>query len=369
MRGRINFDERPILVFWEVTRACKLVCRHCRAMAIEKPLPGEMDRGESTRLIDEITRFGRPYPVIIFTGGDPLMRPDIFDLISYSRERGIPVAMAPAISDMLSSKVIDKLSQLGVSSLSISIDGSKPEVHDFIRGVPGHLEESLSRIRDLMDHGMKVQVNTAVMRYNVYDLPNIVKLLLDLDISVWEVFFLIHVGRGSDIMDITPPEYEDVLNFLYEVSKYDIIVRTVEAPFFRRIVLWRRDEHRDLRLGSLYRYLNGSLRQLVGEPSAESRAQTLETRDGKGIIFVAYNGDVYPSGFAPFTVGNVRNESIVKIYRDNRVLRLIRKGEFSGRCGICEYKDICGGSRARALSVNNDILAEDPACIYIPRRS
>jgi radical SAM protein len=336
-------------------------------MAIEKPLPGELSYSEAIKLIDDVRDFGRPYPVLIFTGGDPLIRSDILELISYSKNLGIPVAIAPTASDILTSNVMKRLSDVGVSAISISIDGTQPEIHDSIRGIPGHLERSVSIIKELKDYGFKLQINTAVMRDNLLNLADMVRLLIDLEVNIWEVFFLIHVGRGTDVQDITPPEYEDVMHFLYDVSEYDITVRTVEAPFFRRVVIWRKKGRTNNRVGSLYYSLRNKLLKLVGEPYSVSRAQTLGTRDGKGVIFIAYNGDVYPSGFAPFRLGNVKNEHIARIYRDNRILRLIRKGVFAGRCGICEYKDICGGSRARALATYGDILAEDPSCIYIPR--
>ncbi len=373
-----DFDKKPILVFWETTRACPLECKHCRAEAIRDPLPGELTTEEAIRFIDSLEGFGKPYPVLIFTGGDPLIRKDIFDLIGYTVKKGFRVGIAPAVSDLLSINNIRRMKELGLKYVSISLDGGKAETHDRIRGIEGHYSMTVDALRLLREHGFITQINTVVTRENVHELPYVVELLKMLGIRIWEVFFLIRVGRGTDVNDISPREYEDVLHFLYEVTRYGIEVRTVEAPFYRRIVLWRKEDIADYTgldieyvtrrysLTTLYRELVKRLIELVGEPEGSPEPKIARTRDGKGVIFVSYNGDIYPSGFAPYKVGNVKQEDIVRIYQENKVLRMIRKGEFKGRCGYCEYRDICGGSRARAYAETGDILGEDPACIYIP---
>lgn len=370
----LDFNKRPILVFWEVTRACKLKCKHCRAEAIEGPLPGELTTEEGKSFIRSLLDFGEPYPTLILTGGDPLMRGDIYELIAYARGLGVQVGLAPSVTPLLNESSIERLKGHGVMSISISLDGAYPETHDGIRGVDGHFQETIRALKALVAKGFKVQVNTAVMRDNVTELADMAKLLIEMGITTWEVFFLVKVGRGTAAEDITPTEYEDVLHFLYDASKYGITVRTVEAPFFRRVVAWRRDiEGRPYdpvvryRLGSLYIYLANRLRGLLGGPKSEAMAHTVGTRDGKGVIFVAYNGDVCPSGFLPYTLGNVKAERLSKIYRESPILIKIRRAEFSGKCGICEYRYLCGGSRSRAFAEYNDVLAEDPACIYIPK--
>ncbi len=373
-----DFNIKPILVFWETTRACPLECKHCRAEAIRDPLPGELTTKEAIQFIDSLEGFGKPYPVLIFTGGDPLIRRDIFDLIEYAVKKGFRVGIAPAVSDLLSVDNIRRMKELGLKYVSISLDGGKAETHDRIRGIEGHYNMTVNALRLLRKHRFITQINTVVTRENVHELPYVVELLKTLDIRIWEVFFLIRVGRGTDVNDISPREYEDVLHFLYEVTRYGIEVRTVEAPFYRRIVLWRKEDIADYTdldieyvsrrysLTPLYKELVKNLIELVGEPVSSPEPKISRTRDGKGVVFVSYNGDIYPSGFAPYKVGNVKQEDIVRIYQENKVLRMIRKGEFKGRCGYCEYRDICGGSRARAYAETGDILGEDPACIYIP---
>ncbi len=375
--SRLNFDERPILIFWEMTKACLLKCRHCRAEAIPEPLPGELSTEEGKELIDRIRGFGEPYPVLILTGGDPLMREDLEEILRYATKSGLRVGIAPAVTERLLNS-LDMLSRYGIRFISISLDGMR-ETHDYIRGIRGHFETTLEVLRRLTNGDWIPQVNTLVSKESVLDLPDVANLLMGMGVKIWELFFLIKVGRGIELTDLSPQEYEDVVHFLFEVSKYGMEVRTVEAPFFRRVYLTRRNDGFDgeggdyvervaerYGLGDLYRRLTGRLIELMGPPQQEPSMRSAFTRDGYGIIFVAYNGDVYPSGFAPYRLGNVRSDDIVKIYRENEVLRKIRRAEFGGRCGICEFRHVCGGSRARALALRGDILEEDPACIYVP---
>ncbi len=367
------FEEKPLLVFWETTKACMLACKHCRASAILKPLPGELSHKEGMRLLEDLAGFGKPLPILVFTGGDPLMRSDIWQLVDRAKELGFRVAMAPAVTPKLTREVVKQMVDHGVDGVSISLDGARPETHDGIRGIPGVYERTLEVIRWMLDEGLRVQVNTAVMRDNVDELADMVKLLLDLGVGVWEVFYLIPVGRAQRELDLTPEEWEDVSSFLYEASKYGLVVRTTEGPMFRRVAITRRllelngvDPDEVLNPGPLYRKLVSRLRSLLGEPGSKPLASTTGTRDGKGILFIAYDGMVYPSGFMTYPLGNVRTSNIVKLYREHPVLKKIRRAEFHGRCGVCEFRDICGGSRARAYILTGDPLGEDPACPYQP---
>jgi len=357
----MNFDERPLIVFWEVTRACPLSCKHCRAEAITSPLPGELNKEEGFRLLEEIASFGSPKPLTVFTGGDPISREDLLDLLEYARSLGLRTALAPAVSEKLF-KVMDELPRL-IDAVSISLDGARAETHDEIRRERGSYEMTLKALRELSGRGVRVQINTVVLKENVMELPELLKLVLELGVSAWELFFLVKVGRGIDVEDLTPQEYEDVMNFLYDASHY-VTVRTVEAPFFRRVVLER--SRGISRAGELYKLLREKMEELVGRPRGEPKAHTLGTRDGKGVIFVSYDGTVFPSGFMPYPLGNIRRSSLVSIYRESPLLKAIRESKFKGRCGVCKYKDLCGGSRARAYATFGDPLAEDPACPYNP---
>lgn len=359
-----RFHEAPLLVFWESTKACPLACKHCRADAIFKPLPGELTTQEGKRLIEQVAEFGDPKPLLIITGGDPLMRADLFELIDYANSLSVPVSLAPAVSPNLNPETLKLIKESGVKSISISLDGARPETHDEIRGVPGSYKETVNAIKTAVELGVSVQVNTVVWRKSLAELPEVVYLLKNLGVKVWEVFFLIVTGRAKEELDITPEEYEAAVQFLVDVSTYGLQVRTVEAPFYRRAKLERL---KGREFGHpLYNQLVERLRNLMGPPVRGVDPTIVPTRDGFGIIFIAYDGTVHPSGFLPYPLGNVRRQSLVKIYREHPLLLKMRRGEFGGRCGICEYKDICGGSRARAFAYFKDPLAEDPACVYTP---
>jgi len=376
--GAWPYDEKPLIVFWETTKACLLKCKHCRAEAITSALPGELTTEEGLRLIDEVASFGRPSPILVLTGGDALMRRDFWTLVDHAVSQGVRLAVAPSVTPLLTRDVAREMARRGVSAVSLSLDSPYPEVHDTIRGIPGTWRRTIRALEWFRDAGVRVQVNTVVMRETVSGLPDMVKLLLDLGIRVWEVFYLVPTGRAGRSMDLTPEEWEDVSHFLYEASKYGLKVRTTEGPMFRRVAIVRRlleeagrpdlVEELDSSLGSLYRALTSRLRQLLGEPpgGAEPGAHTVATRDGRGIVFIDYKGNVYPSGFLPVPAGNIRVKSLREIYRGSTLFRMLRHGSFKGRCGVCEFRDVCGGSRARAYAYHGDVLAEDPACPYRP---
>ena len=368
----LDLDQRPILVFWETTRACGLACRHCRASAISEPLPGELTTAQAARFVDSLADFGMPRPVLVATGGDVLMRHDLDAMIERARALKVPVALAPSVTPLLTDERIAELHRSGVRVVSISLDGATPATHDGVRGVEGHFTETVTAIRRLRKGGLTVQVNTVVMADTVNELPTVARILKESGASIWEVFFLIQVGRGRALGELTPAENEDVCHFLVDASRYGFVVRTVEAPFFRRVVALRKHDLGDPHvgathgLGALYERLAAALRTELGEPTSPPRAQTKGTRDGRGIVFVGHDGEISPSGFLPLSLGNVRHDEIARVYREHPLLRRIRAADFGGRCGICAYRELCGGSRARAYAAAGDPLAEDPACAYQP---
>ena len=355
-----RYDSSPQLVFWEMTKACPLACKHCRASAISCGLPDQLTTAEGINLIHQVASFGHPSPILIMTGGDVLMRDDLDELIVEAKVRGVRVALAPAVSPLLSPERAASLRSLGVRSVSISLDGMR-EVHEHIRGVDGHFEQTSRALDLLQEEGFTVQINSTVMVDTVRELPSIVEFLLTKGIKIWEVFFVIEVGRGVSMLSLNPSENEDVAHFLYDMSGYGLVVRTVEAPFFRRVVRERQQGIENT--GALYAELMAEVHERVGAPHHASRVALASTRDGKGIIFVAHNGDVYPSGFLPVTLGSVREQSLVSIYRDTPLLLELREARFHGACGSCDYSDLCGGSRSRAFASFGDPLASDPACL------
>ena len=239
-RTLVDFGQRPMLVFWETTRACLLACRHCRASATTQPPPGELTTAEGRALIEQVAAFGRPYPILVLTGGDCLLRPDLFGLVGHAVSLGIPVCLSPSVTPRLDQDIIDRIVHSGVRAVSVSLDGCQARTHDGIRGIPGHFAKTAAAIAALAAAGLTVQVNTTVMEGNVDDLPGVAALVARLGARIWEVFFLVQVGRGAAAGPVSPAAHEDICHFLYDASAYGFVVRTVEAPFFRRVVQARR---------------------------------------------------------------------------------------------------------------------------------
>lgn len=362
------FSERPVLVFWETTRACLLSCVHCRASAIKEPLPGELTTEEGRRLLDQITSFGRPAPTVIFTGGDPLTRQDLFELMAYAKELGLKFGVSPAVTELLTRGVLVRIRDAGASAVSLSLDGATAATHDSIRRREFTYERTIRAMSDALSLGLNVQVNTAVMKRSYKELPDIFHLIRALGISTWELFFLVRVGRGSDQDDLTPAEYETVCNLLYDASFRGMTIRSVEAPFLRRVARQRSllgDYWRDRG----YQELRAKLFQTDGEQSGNSSLGHRGTLDGDGIVFVGYEGAIHPGGLLPIDIGNVRQDDLVRTYRESSLLRDIRDRNLHGPCGVCEFKEICGGSRARAYAYYKDALSTDPACLYAAKYS
>jgi radical SAM protein len=367
---RGQFETRPLLVFWETTKACALACAHCRACAQKKPGPDELTTREGFAIIDELAAIGRPRPILILTGGDCLQRDDIVEIASYAHDHGVPVAISPSVTPQLTPATLRALREQGVKSASLSLDGSNGVTHDTLRGIAGHYDATLAAISLLKEQGFTTQINTTVMASNLHELADIAVTVHDLGVDVWEVFFLITMGRGSEVLESSAAQNEDVCNFLVDASRYGFIVRTVEAPFFRRVATSRREDSSTNELapaGSLYVELRDRLFDRLGRPTAPIRAPSAATRDGKGIIFIATNGDIYPSGFMPFRLGNVRDENLIDVYRDNDSLKAIRAATFEEPCGSCRHAQLCGGSRARAFASSGDALGADPGCVLVAK--
>lgn len=368
-----RYEQSPHLVFWETTKACSLACAHCRASAQLGPLPGELSTEEGLGLIDQVADLEGPSPILVFTGGDCFARGDLSELLVHARSRGLRVGIAPSVTDQLTRERLEEYFALGVRSVSISLDGSNAASHDSLRGVPGHFDKTIDALRMMSDMGFRLQVNTTVMRRNAGEMAGIFALLGDVGVSIWEVFFLVGVGRGADVDEVDPRDAEDVCHFLVDAAAYGMTVRTVEAPFFRRVQVERSafggdDPSEHFNLGPLYGALRAGLEH-EGTYDATRRNATLATGDGRGIIFVGFDGDVLASGFLPLSLGNIRTESLASIYTKNPLLKSIRAGELEGECARCDYSRLCGGSRARAFARTGRALGDDPSCIRTrPRR-
>jgi len=285
--------------------------------------------------------------------------------VEYAVAQGVPVCLSPSVTPLLTPGMIGRIASSGVRAVSVSLDGASAATHDGVRGITGHFRQTVEAIRALAAAGLTVQVNTTVMNANLGELPDIAALLADTGADIWEVFFLVQVGRGVQTGAITAGQHEDVCHFLYDAARHGFVVRTVEAPFFRRVVADRRGGAAPPD-SPLYQALAQRLEMLLGPPGRPPSAHTAPTRDGKGIVFVAHDGEVYPAGFLPLGLGNVTDQSLRDIYTGHPLLRDIREARFTGRCGSCPYADLCGGSRARAYAASGDPLGEDPACPFQP---
>jgi radical SAM protein len=317
-------------------------------------------------LIDQLLEFGEPYPALLLTGGDPLMRDDFFDLIEQAKSHGIYVAVAASVTPKLNQESINRMKSLGVDIMSVSLDGATPTTHDRLRGVAGTWEATIEALETARRSGLRAQINTTVMKSNLDELADVFHIVRQTGSVAWEVFFLIRTGRGASLESIQPSESEEVMNFLYEGSQYGVPVRTAEGPHFRRVRA-QRQRGESSPSGDLYRRLAGRLHELEGEQTASPLVKYTPTRDGKGLMFVGYDGQVHPSGFLPIRTGKLPEDRLISIYRTNQLFTDLRDAsKLKGRCGKCEYRCICGGSRSRAFAELGDPLEEDPACPYAP---
>jgi radical SAM protein len=380
-----NYDTntRPFIVIWETTQACDMACRHCRAEAQPEHNPGALTLEDGRHLLDQIADFGKPHPLVILTGGDPFKRSDIFELTRYGADLGLPVALSPSGTPLLNPDNLNRVKDAGCKAISLSLDGSCPEIHDTFRGVPGSFEWTVNGWKTARSLGLKLQINTTVTRHNLYDLPKIFALVRDLGAMTWSVFFLVPTGRGLAEDEISPQDYEAVMNFLFDASKY-ISLKTTEGHHYKRVVLQRSylDKHHlpyqeYMQLNDTYaRLMEGLRAETIGmqiAPSSEMgdagrmRRAPMHINAADGFVFISLLGEVFPSGYLPVSAGNVRKTHLQEIYQDSALFRSLRnREELKGRCGACEYNTVCGGSRSRAFAVTGDILAEEPFCAYQP---
>ena len=357
-----DFARYPYLVAWEMTHACLLACRHCRASAEPHPLPGELTTEEGLRLVEEVATY-HPKPLLLLTGGDPLARKDLFQILEKAKALGLKVGLTPASTPLLTREMVFRLKAAGVTRLALSLDGATPESHDAFRGAEGTFQRTLEALSWAREAGLPTQVNTTVTRDNWPEIQALPDLLAEKGVVLWSLFFLVPVGRGGLLRQLSTKQFEEVLHWLYQISKtYPFHVKTTEAHHFRRVVLQRRREEgvedRALAAGeSLYR-------EYFQDGMEHSR---LGVTDGNGFVFVSATGDVAPSGFLPLYAGNIREQPLLEIYRNSPLFRELRnKDLLKGKCGVCEYRYVCGGSRARAWAETGDYLQSEPRCAYVP---
>lgn len=368
-RGGLNYDEAPFLAIWEVTQSCDLACKHCRAAAQPVPHPEQLTTDEGKALIDQIAEM--QVPIFVFTGGDPLKRGDLYELIRYAAVKGVKVAVTPSATPLLTRESIFKMKEAGLVRLGISLDGSSPEIHDAFRGLPGAWARTIQAIEWANEAGVPIQVHTTISRHNAHDLDNLCALFERLAIVMWNVFFLVPVGRGQLQDLLSGEEFEQVFGKIYELShRVNFQIKTTEAMHYRRYLLQHNLEERRMGHG----HPHGAVQVYEpGMPTSDAQTRnaswmTRRVNDGKGFLFVSHVGNVYPSGFLPIHAGNIREKPLAEIYRNAPIFKALRNtAQLEGKCGACEYKEICGGSRARAYALTGDPLAQEPCCIYQPK--
>src|SRR5680860_469805 len=362
---------RPFIVIWEVTRACQLVCTHCRADAIRSRSPFELSTNEGRQLLDDLAAFGTPRPLVVLTGGDPFERPDLPELVAYGAKLGLSIALSPSVTDRLTRDVLIELYDAGAKAISLSLDGASAQTHDSFRGVDGVFDDTIRAARMVRDVGYRLQINTTVTRSTVHELPQILKTVLELGTTLWSLFFLVPTGRGKLLEPLTAAEEEEVLHWLHDVSAL-VAIKATEAPHYRRIAIQRADvdELDDVfPVGPLRAQLRRDTAALLtgDEPRRRHPRAPIDVNAGRGFAFVDHVGMVYPSGFLPVAVGSVRDQRFTEIYRESELLQALRRPDtFGGKCGTCEFRTICGGSRSHAYATSGDPLAEDPSCAYQP---
>jgi radical SAM protein len=344
------YDLAPRIVIWEMTRACALACRHCRAEAQPRRDPLELTTAEARTLIDGIATNARP--LFILTGGDPMMRDDLYEIVEYGCARGLSVSISPSATGRLTDAAIRRLAGLGVRRIGLSLDAPGAAEHDAFRGVKGSYARTLRAVRVAREQGMSVQINTTLSSVNLGRIEEFGALLVDWDIAMWSVFFVLPIGRATADLCLSAHATEDAFARLAAVAEHaPFDVKTTEAPHYRRYLAQHAAD-------------GAGHGEHAGAPGRSLRFAGIG--DGRGFVFVSHRGDVYPSGFLPVRIGNVRERSLLELYRDDPLMQRLRRPEtFLGKCGRCDFRGICGGSRSRAFLTSGDAFASDPSCIYL----
>ena len=357
VKPSVLYADRPYIAIWEVTRACDLACVHCRAEAENKPYPGELDTEQALGLIRQVAEW--KVPLFVMTGGDPLKRPDLSRLVAECAKFNMNFALAPSITPLLTEDRLVELRDAGVHRISLSLDGADAATFDSFRGVPGTFRRFWEAARMIRDLGIKLQINTTMSRHNKDQVWDIAREIASLSIDLWSVFFLVPTGRAVRRQALNAPETEEVLNQLYDILQmgwFDI--KTTEAHHFRRIVLQRQGV-------SPAQLLSGD----VSRPTPSLMRVARGVGDGRGFVFISHTGDVCPSGFLPVSGGNIKDIPLADIYRNSWLFKKLRDVDsLKGKCGLCEYHDFCGGSRARGYAMTGDVMGPDPFCVYQPAR-
>jgi len=388
-------ENKPRLIFWEVTKGCNLRCIHCRASATELSSPSDLSTRTALKIIDQIAEAGNP--ILVLSGGEPLYRSDIFQLARYGTDKGLRVALATN-GTLVTKDVARMIVDSGVKRVSISLDGADALTHDTFRGIPGAFDAAVYGLRNLKALGMSVQINMTIARHNARQLPKVLELAKSLGADALHTFLLVPVGCGVDIAAeqmVAPEEYEEMLNWFYDQSlEGGIELKATCAPHYFRVVRQRRAAERqgahtgatrasvptppeaigptDMIMPggtgiSLKPSGNGHSGHPGGHPS-DMNAMTKGCLAGTGVCFISHEGEIYPCGYLPVIAGDLRKQTFAEIWNNSVVFGELRdSGNLKGKCGCCEFRNVCMGCRARAFAASGDYLDEEPFCIYQPK--
>ncbi|GAE35992.1 TIGR04053 family radical SAM/SPASM domain-containing protein [Halalkalibacter akibai] len=360
-----DFNKNPFIVIWELTRACELKCLHCRAEAQHHRHPLELTFDEGKKLIDDIYEMDNP--MLVFTGGDPLMRTDVYDIAKYAVKKGVRVSMTPSATPNVTEEAIKKAKEVGLARWAFSLDGPTAEIHDHFRGTDGSFELTMNAIKYLHKLEIPIQINTVISRYNVDVLDEMARMVEQLNCVLWSVFFLVPIGRGKENDMISPIEHERVFHWLHQLrKKVSFDIKTTAAQHYRRVVIQQRMRESSSSDQTI-RYQDALMKGMTATFDGLGRAPK-GVNDGNGFVFISHVGDVYPSGLLPIKAGNIRTTPLAEIYRNSPIFKDLRNPDkYKGKCGVCEFRYVCGGSRSRAFAVTGDYLESEPFCVYIPK--
>ena len=354
-----DFDLSPFTIAWEVTRACAFACKHCRADAQHQRDPQELTTGEGIQLIDRLADFGSP--ILIFTGGDPMMRRDLFELITHATQKGLRCSLTPTATALPTIEKLKQAKAAGIRRIALSLDAPARNAHDEFRQVPGSWERTMKILQNAKEVGLSVQVNTTVSIFNVDQLADMVPFIQQVDAVQWSVFFLVPTGRAQAQYMISPDQHEEVFNWLFDLSQQAVFdIKATAAPMYRRVAIQRKkaesNNHQPVTFqGAGFQYADGLDRPTKG------------VNDGNGFLFISHVGQIMPSGFLPIDCGNVRDQDVIDVYRNHPVFKDLRNYEkLKGKCGYCDFRDVCGGQRGRAYGITGDYMETDPVCVYEP---
>jgi len=358
-RGTGPLGYKLRLVFWETTAGCNLTCQHCRRLDLcgSGLAPGDMETEQCLQLVDSIAAFARP--ILVLSGGEPLIRPDIFQIADYAADKNLPVALATN-GTMIDEDTAERIVAARIRRVAISFDGADPEVHDKFRGLPGSFDKAVAGFKALKKRGMSMQVNCTVARHNEHQLEEIYRLALALEADALHFFMLVPVGCGVELsasQQLSPERYEQVLNWIYDktLENPDLQFKATCAPHYFRIA-----------------YQRGGAKAMREKGHGHDHGMDAMTRGclaGSAVCFVSHKGEVYPCGYLPVSAGNVRQSPLELIWNESHLFKILRDtGNLKGKCGLCEYKNVCMGCRARSFGESGDYLAEEPYCTYVPKR-